>query len=279
MAYNFVIFYLINYLVMRVSLIIATYNWPESLILALRSIEKQTIVPEEVIIADDGSTAETKEIIDKFQKDSDLNIIHSWQEDKGFRVAQSRNKAIVKSSGDYIILVDGDMILHRKFIQDHIKNAQANYFVQGSRVLLTEDKSEKILDSKRTSFSFFSTGLKNRKNAIRSNLLSKIFSSKKNYLKGVRSCNMAFFKDDCMKVNGFNEDFIGWGREDSEFIVRLLNSGINRKTLRFNAVQYHLWHPQNKSEFLRKNNLLLKLAIDNNIQYCESGINRYIKGI
>ena len=264
---------------MRVSLIIATYNWPESLILALRSIEKQTIVPEEVIIADDGSTAETKEIIDKFQKDSDLNIIHSWQEDKGFRVAQSRNKAIVKSSGDYIILVDGDMILHRKFVQDHIKNAQANYFVQGSRVLLTEDKSEKILDSKRTSFSFFSTGLKNRKNAIRSNLLSKIFSSKKNYLKGVRSCNMAFFKDDCMKVNGFNEDFIGWGREDSEFIVRLLNSGINRKTLRFNAVQYHLWHPQNKSEFLRKNNLLLKLAIDNNIQYCESGINRYIKGI
>ena len=95
---------------MRVSLIIATYNWPESLILALRSIEKQTIVPEEVIIADDGSTAETKEIIDKFQKDSDLNIIHSWQEDKGFRAAQSRNKAIVKSSGDYIILVDLSLI-------------------------------------------------------------------------------------------------------------------------------------------------------------------------
>jgi len=261
---------------MRVSLIIATYNWPESLILALRSIEKQTIVPEEVIIADDGSTAETKEIIDKFQKDSDLNIIHSWQEDKGFRVAQSRNKAIVKSSGDYIILVDGDMILHRKFIQDHIKNAQANYFVQGSRVLLTEDKSEKILDSKRTSFSFFSTGLKNRKNAIRSNLLSKIFSSKKNYLKGVRSCNMAFFKDDCMKVNGFNEDFIGWGREDSEFAVRLLNSGINRKNVRFNMIQFHLWHKEATRDSLGQNDATLHSAIDNHVNWCDNGISKYL---
>jgi len=261
---------------MRVSLIFTTYNWPESLILALRSIEKQTIVPEEVIIADDGSTAETKEIIDKFQKDSDLNIIHSWQEDKGYRVAQSRNKAIVKSSGDYIILVDGDMILHPKFIQDHIKNAQANYFVQGSRVLLTEDKSEKILDSKRTSFSFFSTGLKNRKNAIRSNLLSKIFSSKKNYLKGVRSCNMAFFKDDCMKVNGFNEDFIGWGREDSEFVVRLINNGLNRKNLRFNAIQYHLWHKVSDRKYLDYNNQLLQNSIEHKLKVCKKGINKYI---
>ncbi len=261
---------------MRVSLIITTYNWPESLILALRSIEKQTIVPEEVIIADDGSTAETKEIIDKFQKDSDLNIIHSWQEDKGFRAAQSRNKAIVKSRGDYIILVDGDMILHRKFIQDHIKNAQANYFVQGSRVLLTEDKSEKILDSKRTSFSFFSTGLKNRKNAIRSNLLSKIFSSKKNYLKGVRSCNMAFFKDDCMKVNGFNEDFIGWGREDSEFAVRLLNSGINRKNVRFNMIQFHLWHKEATRDSLGQNDAILHSAIDNHVNWCDNGISKYL---
>ena len=262
---------------MRVSLIIATYNWPESLILALRSIEKQTIVPEEVIIADDGSTAETKEIIDKFQKDSDLNIIHSWQEDKGFRVAQSRNKAIVKSSGDYIILVDGDMILHRKFIQDHIKNAQANYFVQGSRVLLTEDKSEKILDSKRTSFSFFSTGLKNRKNAIRSNLLSKVFSSKKNYLKGVRSCNMAFFKDDCMKVNGFNEDFIGWGREDSEFGIRLMNIGIKRRDLKFKAIGYHIHHEGISREMLEKNHQIYLNTLNNKLIWSNNGIDKYIK--
>ena len=165
---------------MRVSIIITTYNWPESLILVLMSIENQTIVPEEVIIADDGSTVETKEMIDKFQKESELNIIHSWQEDNGFRAAKSRNKAIAKSCGDYIVLIDGDIILHPKFIQDHVNNAKVGYFIQGSRVLLTQDITEQIIISKRISFSFFSKGLNSRKNAIHSNFLSKIFSTIKN---------------------------------------------------------------------------------------------------
>ena len=79
---------------MRVSLIITTYNWPESLLLVLKSIENQTRIPEEIVIADDGSSDETKEMIGKFQKGSELNIIHSWQEDNGFRAAKSRSKII-----------------------------------------------------------------------------------------------------------------------------------------------------------------------------------------
>ena len=261
---------------MHLTLIITTYNWPDALVLVLKSIESQTITPDEVIVADDGSTAETKAVVSKFQEDSNLNIIHSWQKDKGFRAAKSRNKAIVKSSGDYIILVDGDVILHRKFIQDHINNAQANYFVQGSRVLLTEDETNKILDSKRISFSFFSSGLKNRKNAIHSNLMSKFFSTKKNYIHGIKTCNMGFYKQDCININGFNNDFEGWGREDSEFIVRLLNSGINRKNVHFNAIQFHLWHKDNSRESLERNNLILKEAINNRIKWCDNGINRYL---
>ena len=261
---------------MRVSLIIATYNWPESLILALRSIEKQTIVPEEVIIADDGSTAETKEIIDKFQKDSDLNIIHSWQEDNGFRVAKSRNKAIAKSCGNYIILIDGDIILHPKFVQDHVNNAKVGYFIQGSRVLLSQDITEQIIISNRISFSFFSKGMKGRKNSIHSNFLSKIFSTKKNYLRGIKTCNIAFFRQDFINVNGFNNEFEGWGREDSEFVVRLFNTGINRKNLRFNAIQYHLWHKDNDRKHLDYNNQLLQNSINQKLKVCKKGINKYI---
>ena len=261
---------------MRVSLIIATYNWPESLILALRSIEKQTIVPEEVIIADDGSTAETKEIIDKFQKDSDLNIIHSWQEDNGFRVAKSRNKAIAKSCGNYIILIDGDIILHPKFVQDHVNNAKVGYFMQGSRVLLSQDITEQIIISNRISFSFFSKGMKGRKNSIHSNFLSKIFSTKKNYLRGIKTCNIAFFRQDFINVNGFNNEFEGWGREDSEFVVRLFNTGINRKNLRFNAIQYHLWHKDNDRKHLDYNNQLLQNSINQKLKVCKKGINKYI---
>ena len=261
---------------MRLTLVITTYNWPESLELVLKSIENQTISPDEVIIADDGSTDETQEVIAQFQRNSELNIVHSWQKDIGFRAAKSRNKAIAKSTGEYIILVDGDMILHPNFIQDHLINSEYNYFIQGTRVLLTHGKTKQIFDTKEISFSFFSSGIKNRKNAIHSNLLSKFFSIKKNGIRGIKSCNMSFYKKDCISVNGFNNQFEGWGREDSEFIVRLINSGINRKNIRFSAIQFHLWHNENSRQFLDKNNLILNEALNNNIQWCNNGINRYL---
>ena len=261
---------------MRVSLIITTYNWPESLFLVLKSIENQTIVPEEVVIADDGSNVETKEMIAKFQNDSKLNIIHSWQEDKGFRAAKSRNKAIAKSYGDYIVLIDGDIILHPKFIQDHVNNAKVGYFIQGSRVLITQDITEQRIISKKISFSFLSKGLNSKKNSLHSNFLSKIFSTYKNSLRGTRCCNIAFFKQDCINVNGFNNEFEGWGREDSEFVVRLLNSGLNRKNVRFNAIQYHLWHKESDRTSLDYNNQLLQNSIENKLKVCKKGINKYI---
>lgn len=261
---------------LRVSLIVTTYNRPDALLFVLRSIEPQTLLPDEVIIADDGSNVETKKTIQDFKSASRINLIHSWQEDKGFRAAKSRNKAIAKSSGDYVVLIDGDMILHRNFIEDHINNAEPGYFIQGTRVLLTEKETNNALQEGKINFSFFSSGINNRKNSIHSNTLSKLFSKKKNYLRGVKTCNMAFFKKDCININGFNNDFEGWGREDSEFVVRLLNSGINRKNIRFNAIQFHLWHNENTRTSLQQNNMLLQNAIDNNAKWCSNGIDRYL---
>ena len=258
---------------MKLTLIITTYNWPESISLVIESIKCQTIIPDEVIVADDGSTKETKDLINNFKNLSDLNIIHSWQEDIGFRAARSRNKAIFKSSGNYIILIDGDVILHPQFLQDHIANAEPGFFVQGSRVLLSEIQTKKALSIKNINFSFFSASLSNRKNSIHSKFLSKIFSNKKNHLRGVKSCNIAFYKKDCMSINGFNNDFEGWGREDSEFVVRLINSGVKRKNIRFNAIQFHLWHNENSRLSLKRNDAMLEDAINNCIQWCENGIN------
>jgi len=261
---------------MRVSLIITTYNRPDALLLVLRSIELQTRMPNEVVIADDGSGLDTKKVIRSFSKKHNFKTIHSWQEDKGFRASKSRNKAIAKSKADYIILIDGDMILHPEFIKDHVNNAEPGYFIQGIRVLLTENTTRGVLENMSVNFSFFSQGIKNRKNAIHSNFLSRLFSKKKNYLRGIKTCNMAFFKQDCVNINGFNNDFEGWGREDSEFIVRLLNSGINRKNIRFNALQFHLWHNENTRASLQQNDILLQNAIDNNIKWCNNGIDRYL---
>ena len=258
---------------MKLTLIITTYNWPESLLLVIESIKRQTILPDEVIIADDGSTKETKDLINNFKKDTDLNIIHSWQEDMGFRAARSRNNAIFKSSGDYIVLIDGDTILHTNFVKDHIANAESGFFVQGSRALLSEKQTKKALAEKIVNFPFFSSEFKNRKNSIHSRLLSKFFSSKKNYLHGIKSCNMAFYREDCLNINGFNNEFEGWGREDSEFVVRLINSGVKRKNVRFNAIQFHLWHNENSRTSLERNDAILDDAINNRIQWCENGIN------
>ena len=258
---------------MKLTLIITTYNWPESLLLVIESIKRQTILPDEVIIADDGSAKETKDLINNFKKDTDLNIIHSWQEDMGFRAARSRNNAIFKSSGDYIVLIDGDTILHTNFVKDHIANAESGFFVQGFRVLLSEKQTKKALAEKIVNFPFFSSEFKNRKNSIHSKLLSLIFSNKKNHLNGIKSCNMAFYRKDCLNINGFNNEFEGWGREDSEFVVRLINSGIKRKNVRFNAIQFHLWHNENSRILLEKNNTMLEDAINNRIQWCENGIN------
>ena len=258
---------------MKITLIISTYNWPEALFLVIESIRRQTIPPDEIVIADDGSNDKTKNLIAYFNKEFDMNIIHSWQTDKGFRAAKSRNKAILKSSGTYIVLIDGDIIMHPNFIKDHITNAEPGHFIQGSRALLSEKETKKILNGKKINFYFFSLGLKNRKNVIYSKFLSQIFSNRKNHLKGIKTCNISFYREDCININGFNNDFEGWGREDSEFVARLINNRVKRKSIYFSAIQLHLWHNENSRLSLKRNDLMLHNVINNKIKWCKNGIN------
>lgn len=260
---------------MTCSLIITTYNSPLALHLCLNSILKQTYLPHEIIIADDGSSNETKNMIEDFKNlNTHLNILHVWQEDEGFRASKSRNNAAKIASGEYLIYIDGDMILHQYFINDHIKNAKKNTYLQGSRVLLKKKLTEKIYKDKVFQQpSFFSKETKNNLNGLYCKFLSYIFSQfSKNTQRGIKSCNFSFFKSDLLKVNGFNEDFITWGREDSEFITRFYNSGINRKNLKFAGIQYHLYHNEGSSN--SKNDALLQKAIDEKLTWCENGISK-----
>ena len=261
---------------MHISLIVTTYNRPDALELVLKSIQYQSLQPFEVIIADDGSNNKTKEVITNFIIKTKLNIKHSFQEDLGFRAAKSRNKAIALAKGDYIILIDGDMILHPEFIKDHASNAKNGFFIQGSRVLFPKDMTNHIIKTNHFKFNFFHIGVSNRLNSVHSRFLSRIFSIKRNYLKGVKTCNMSFYLKDFISINGFNNDFEGWGREDSEFVARLLNKGVNRNTLKFSAIHFHLWHNENNREFLIKNNLLLQKTLDEKLKWCESGVNSFL---
>ena len=257
---------------MKSALIITTYNWSEALELVLLSITKQTILPDEVIIADDGSKSQTKILIEKYQKIFSIPLYHFWQEDNQFRAASARNGAIRLAHSEYLIFIDGDMILHPSFIADHLSFSKQGTFLQGSRVLIDKVKTRQILQDKNFPFSFLERGFLNRKNAIHSHILAKLYSQYRTTIKGIKTCNFSLYLCDAYKVNGFNEDFIGWGREDSEFAVRLMNAGIHRKDIKFHAIAYHLYHAENTRDSLSENHKRLQEAIENNKIWCESGL-------
>lgn len=258
-----------------VSLVVTTYNWKDALEMVLRSIIQQKTLPNEVIIADDGSRNDTKLLIESYQKNFPVPLIHCWHEDKGFRAAAIRNKAIHTAKGEYIILTDGDIVLGKSFIQDHKRIAQTNYLIQGSRVLLSENTTKKYIADKNIRFSFFTKGIKNHLNTLSIPILSFLFSQNRGGHTNVRSCNMACWKKDIVKVNGFNEDFVGWGREDSEFVIRMYNAGLKRKNLKFGGVAFHLYHPENSRALLDKNNDLMNKSMEEKISYCPNGLNKY----
>ncbi len=254
------------------SLIISTYNWPEALKLCLKSVEKQNILPNEVIIADDGSTEETKKIIDQIRPYFPVPIIHSWIEDKGFRLAKARNEALKIARYGYILQIDGDIILDKNYVQDQLRFAEKDVFVRGSRVLLSSKASFKMFEGEIENPSVFMKGAINFFNGIRIPLLSKLISFKRLSIIGIRGCNMAYWKEDAFKVNGYNEDIQGWGREDSEFIARLVNNGIYKRNLRFGGIQYHIYHKEHDRKLLTKNDNILSRTMKEKLVYCKSGL-------
>lgn len=262
---------------MTTTLLVTTYNWPKALNCTLESIANQSIMPDEIIIADDGSTQDTLDLIKLWQHKIKTPIIHSWQEDEGFRAAASRNKAIAKASGAYIIMIDGDLILHPNFVKDHIKHSKENQFTIGTRVLLNEQYSNELLENNQQTFQLKASQIiSNSKNKINNSFLSTLISFRTKSYKQVRSCNMACYKDDLLKVNGFNEDFIGWGREDTELVVRLLNAQIIRKNIKFNANVLHIYHKENSKKMLPTNDLILENVITQKLVRCTNGVDKYL---
>ena len=258
------------------SLVITTYNSPDLLDLSIRSALRQSELPCEIIVADDGSTIDTAMLVESLRASVPTPIIHVWQEDKGFRAAAARNRAIAKAKGNYIVIIDGDMLLHRDFIKDHKALAIEGTFIQGSRAWLSQENTFRRFISRDITVSLFENGLENRKSALHFPLLSRMLDFKSSSLGSIKSCNMSFFRNDCIQANGFNEDFIGWGREDSEFVVRLINRGILRRNIRYSAIASHLWHPENKNCSLTANDRLLQQAVEGKLTSCRNGIDKYL---
>ncbi|WP_020588407.1 glycosyltransferase family 2 protein [Desulfobacter curvatus] len=260
---------------MNISVIVTTFNRPDSLKKVLEGLLNQTRLPCEIIVADDGSLEETSHLVNQMAMSSpNCPVRHVWHEDRGFRAAEIRNKAILKSSGDYIISLDGDCIPDRYFIQDHLQLAKPGYFFQGKRVLV-----EKALQD---SFNFSHTQktrwlianalkgqVSNAHHLLRLPFVPVVTTTK---MSGIRSCNMGFFRKDLFAVNGFNQAFQGWGREDSELAARLYNYGLRRREHPFMAVCFHLWHEENNRSNLERNDQHLENTQRSGSYWCSNGL-------
>lgn len=260
---------------MKSSVVITTYNNPDYLRRVLEGYLNQTRLPDEILVADDGSTRETLETVDRMKAGSPVGITHVWHEDRGFRAGTIRNKAMAASRGEYIILSDGDTIPSPRLVEDHMSYSEEGHFIQGHRVLIGPEASR--------IFGFSDIGLGalvrllmkrqagNVVNGLRLPPVVRV-STKRG---GIRSCNMSFFRKDIVAVNGFNEDFEGWGKEDSELVERLYKYGLRRKDLKFRACCYHLYHRDFDRAGLEANISRLEKTAAGTKYFCPNGMDKY----
>jgi len=262
---------------MKTALLISTYNWVSALNLVLKSVLKQVQLPDEILIADDGSTDETKKLIEEFKKQFSIPVRHFWHEDSGFRKSIILNKTIAASTSDYIIQIDGDCIIHPYFVRDHIEMMENQVFLYGSRVNIQEKALNTVLEKEPSSFSFFSPHIKKRTRNVRLPFLRNTFEAKPDFSSKVRGCNISYWRRDFLAVNGYNEEIEGWGREDSEFIIRLLNNGVNGKRLKYGGILYHIYHDIKSREHVAANSEIQQKTIQEKKKWCKKGVDQYIE--
>jgi glycosyltransferase involved in cell wall biosynthesis len=257
---------------LTVGILVSTYNWPEALESILLSILRQSVLPDEILIADDGSGKETRAVISKYKRVLNIPIKYVWHEDRGFRKSTILNKAMKQAEADYIIQIDGDIILHRNFIEDHAKNAREKSFVQGCRTILDEQMTQEVIAKNRFVFSFLSRGIKNRLNAIRMPIFSPLIKSDPQVSRNIKACNIAFWRADYIAVNGYDNHFQGWGWEDDEFAARLIHSGVLKRRLKLAAVCYHLNHGLHSRIDIERNRKLYENTISKKSKACVDGL-------
>lgn len=261
---------------MRISVAVITYNWPEALALVLHALAAQTELPHEVIVTDDGSQPATRELLERMARDYPLRLVHLWQPDDGARMSRARNRAIAAAQGDYVILLDGDMVAEPHFVADHRAFARRGCFVQGSRVLTDAALTRRMLEREVAMPGFFSRGIERRRHTLRLPLLARWYARPGTKRRGIKSCNMAFWRDDLLRVNGFNETMTGWGREDTELALRAFHAGLLRRELRFSGLATHLYHRTRKHVVGNPNDRIVDDTRARGLVRCEFGVDRHL---
>lgn len=255
---------------MKISVIFTTYNSHVWLEKVLWGFMLQSDNNFEIVIADDGSSDITRDLIQRFKTDSDLRLQHIWQEDNGFRKCQILNKAILRATGDYVVVTDGDCIPRNDFVATHRKHAKPGHYLSGGyfKLPMTTSKSinfEDIQTGRVFDSEWLKTnGLDKRRNTLKldasgkfADLLNSLTPTKRTWNGHNASC----FRSDAIKVNGFDER-MQYGGQDCEFGERLRNAGLNARQIRYSAICTHLDHARSYAteESIRKNRAIREIT-------------------
>ncbi len=246
---------------MRTAVVITTYNRPEALAAVLDGYLAQDDTHFELIVADDGSGDETRRLVADYARRAPFRLEHIWQEDRGFRAAAIRNRALLATQAEYIVFSDGDCIPRSSFVSRHQTLAERRYFLAGNRVLLSRGFTQSVLQE-RTPIHRWSAarwaGARVRGDINRALPLVALPDAPFRRLaparwEGVKTCNLSAWRDDLVRINGFDETYSGWGLEDSDLVIRLIHAGVRHKSARFATPVFHLWHPENDRSRLPDN--------------------------
>lgn len=263
---------------MRLTLAITTFERPDALAAVLASVGRQRDAPEEIIVADDGSTDPTRSVIEAFSAAAPFPVRHVRQEHRGARVTRLRNLAIARARGEFIVFVDGDMLLHPDFIADHRRHALRGTWTQGVRLHLDARATARLIANTRALPGFASSGLGGvrRLYALRAPRLASAMRRPANAVIAIKSCNQGFWREDLIAVNGFNEEMVGWGPEDKELCARLERRGIARQTLLFGGLAWHLHHAPASRERREANEAVLERTRAQRLDRCVQGLDAHL---
>lgn len=244
-----------------VCMIVTTYNRPAALDRVLDSVARQQSLPEQVIVADDGSDERTTAVVESWRSRLGTALHHAWQPDDGFRAAASRNRAARDASADLLLFIDGDCLLRPSVVAEHRRLAEAGCAVAGNRILLSPRLTQAVEQGLVDPVGWqYTDWMKARLKGDVERLWPLITLPghawrrlRPTHWLQMRGCNMAVFREDFERINGFEEQICGWGFEDSDLAIRLINAGIRVKSGRFATAVLHLWHRERARDDAEQN--------------------------
>jgi glycosyltransferase involved in cell wall biosynthesis len=263
-----------------ISVIVTTYNREDALDAVLSALSRQGDQGFEVVIADDGSGPATAAVVERWRPRLGAGLSHVWQANRGFRAAAIRNRAIRACRGDYCVFLDGDCIAQTDFIATHRRLAEPGWFVTGNRVLLSPALTAAVLrDGLQPQTWNAAEWIRQRRQGGVNRLagvlrlpLGPLRKLAPRHWRGARSCNLAVWRRDLDRVDGFDASFLGWGREDSDLLIRLLHAGLRRKDGRFATGVIHLWHPDADRGQLAANDARLDAVLGSDRARAQHGL-------